>query len=491
MNIQPASQATTAAQVQEDHHEYTSPLATRYASKRMTALFSESTKHSTWRRIWIALAQTQKELGLSISQEQIDQMCAYATNINFDRIDFYERQLRHDVMAHVHAYGEQCPQAKPIIHLGATSCLITDNADVLIMRSALQLIEQQVLQLIHQLAALAEQYKELPCLSFTHLQPAQPTTVGKRIALWLQDFVIDIHDLRNRIATIQLLGIKGATGTQASFLELFDGDHHKVIELEQRMIAKLGCTNVFMLSGQTYTRKQDVQILNVLTGLAVSAHKMATDLRLLTFMKEVDEPCEDKQIGSSAMPYKRNPMRSERVCSLARFVMSLNDNPMYTASTQWLERTLDDSANRRLCIPEAFLATDAILQLLINITQKLTFYPAMITQNLERELPFMAIEPILLACTKKGSDRQIIHEKLRQHCVFVSNNIKHYGTDNDLIARIISDPEIPLDEDELKKLLDVNLFIGRAPAQVTEFLQTIQSLLHQYKKQDQSTEISC
>ncbi len=460
-----------------EHTVYQSPLSIRYASKAMSALHSAQTKHATWRRVWTELARAQMQLGVSITQEQVDQLEQHIHTIDFATAAKYEKQFRHDVMAHVHTYGDQCPKARAIIHLGATSCLITDNADNIIIRDSLKLIQQQLITLIRQLADLADIYKNLPCLAYTHFQPAQPTTVGKRFSLWLQDIVFDLQELEHQLNNWHALGIKGATGTQASFLQLFDGDHKKVQQLENVIIKRLGFSKVVGVSGQTYTRKQDMQILNVLAGIATSAHKMATDLRLLANMKEVEEPSEDHQIGSSAMPYKRNPMRSERICSLARYIMSLSQNPMYTAATQWFERTLDDSANRRLCIAESFLATDSILQLLINVTNGLVVYPNTIKHHLNQELPFMATEHILMACVQKGADRQTMHELIRQHSLEVGNAIKQHAASNNLLERIAQDPLIPLDKVELAHNMKPQNFIGRAPQQVTEFLATIVALL--------------
>ena len=474
----------------QETYRYQSPLGQRYASKQMNTIFSAQTKHTTWRRLWVELAQAEKELGLPITQEQIDELKAHMHDIDFAAAEQYERKLRHDVMAHIHAYGDQCPQARAIIHLGATSCLITDNADLIIMRDALKLIEQKLVTVIRQLATHADRYKSLPCLSFTHMQPAQPTTVGKRFCMWLQDFLLDLEELNHRVERLRFLGIKGATGTQASFLQLFDGDHEKVIKLEQLIAQRLGFNKLFSVSGQTYTRKQDAQILDLLAGIATSAHKMSTDLRLLAYMKEIEEPFEHHQVGSSAMPYKRNPMRNERICSLARYVMSLSENPKYTAATQWFERTLDDSANRRLCIPEAFLATDGILNLLINITHSMVVYPKVIEKNLQQELPFMATENILMACVKKGADRQAIHEILRQHSIEVGRAIKEDGAANDLLQRLAADPAIPCDETELNKLVNAEQFIGRAPEQVEGFLAgEVWPVLKQYDGTAQQVEI--
>jgi len=464
---------------------YQSPLGVRYASKEMNALFSSQNKHSTWRRMWVTLAQAEMELGLPISEEQIAELSNNIDNIDFDKVDEYERQLRHDVMAHIHAYGDQCPKARPIIHLGATSCLITDNSDIVILRDALHILQKKLVTVIKKLSDTAKKYQYLPCLSFTHFQPAQPTTLGKRMTLWLQDFLLDLGDLEFRLKNLRLLGIKGATGTQASFLNLFEGDHEKVCKLESLICQRLGFGKPFPVTGQTYSRKQDVQILQVLSGIATTAHKMATDLRLLAHMKEVEEPFSKNQIGSSAMPYKRNPMQSERICSLARFVISLSENPTYTAATQWFERTLDDSANRRLCIPESFLAVDSILLLLINISGDMVVYPKVIEKNLRQELPFLATENILMESVKKGADRQNIHERIRQHSIAVGKRIKEEGLDNDLIARIANDKDIPLNEEELGDCLEIHRYIGRAPQQVEEFLlNDIAEVMNRYQEVD-------
>lgn len=457
--------------------EHKSILSKRYSSKEMSSLFCEQTKFSTWRFIWVALAKAQKHVGLTISQEQIDELEQHMHHIDFEKAEHYEAQLQHDVMAHIRTYADQCPQAAPIIHLGATSCLVTDNAELIIMRKALLIIQDKLGIVIANLASLANQYKNIACLSFTHFQPAQPTTVGKRICLWLQDFVIDFTDLEQIIKSLSLLGLKGATGTQATFLQLCNGNHDQVIKLEKLFCKELGFDNVFPITGQTYTRKQDIKILNSLNAIAVSAHKIATDLRLLAHMQEIEEPISQMQVGSSAMPYKRNPMLSERVCSLARYVMSLATNPSYTAATQWLERTLDDSANRRLCIPDAFMAADAVLKLLIKITDKLVVNKKIIERNVQRELPFMATESLLMAAVQNGADRQQMHERIRIHCRTVQENMKTGDGTNDLLQRIAQDPEIPLTAPEINSLLQIKNFIGRAPEQVTEFLQSIHSII--------------
>lgn len=455
----------------ETMDSYESPLTQRYASKEMSLLFSDTTKYSMWRHMWYTLAATQQTLGIAITDEQLEELKKNRTNLNLDRAHYYEQQYHHDVVAHLHAYAEQCPQARPIMHIGATSCLITDNTEQIIMHDALQLIEYRLHAVIEQLAAHAEQYKNLMCVSFTHFQPAQPTTVGKRMCLWLHDLYLDAQSIKKYMSQWALLGIKGATGTQASFLELFQGDHAKVQELEQRFIHALGFTQAVPISGQTYTRKFDVYLLDLLKHIAISTHKMATDIRLLAHLQEVEEPFGRHQVGSSAMPYKRNPIKSERICSLARFIISLAENPAYTAATQWCERTLDDSANRRLCIAEAFLATDALLLLAHDIIENLIINEQIITHRLQQELPFMITEQILIAATAKGADRQIIHEQLRQHSHEVSTALKLRITDNNLLDRIANDPLIPLDREELNTIMNSHLLSGRASGQVTDFLQ--------------------
>ncbi len=452
-------------------HTYSSPLGSRYASKEMLSLFSPFKKISLWRELWIALAKAEKELGLDISDQQIAALEKYKTDIDFDVAQNYEKVFRHDVMAHVHTYGDKCPEAKSIIHLGATSCYITDNADLLQMKEGLSILKGKLVQVIRQLQSFAEENASVPCLGFTHFQAAQPTTVGKRACLWMQDYLLDLQEIQYRIDSLRFLGVKGTTGTQASFLALFGGDHQKVIELDERVTAMAGFSSAFLISGQTYTRKQDIYLLNVLADIAATSHKFATDLRLLANLKEIEEPFEDKQIGSSAMPYKRNPMRAERICSLSRFILSLAENPKYTFATQWLERTLDDSANRRLSISESFLATDALLNLLINVTDGLVTYPKMMTKHLNEELPFMATENIMMHAVQKGGDRQELHEKLRQHSHAAAAKIKQEGADNDLLERIAQDPAFQLSENEIKQLVDVSAFIGRAPEQTHHFIK--------------------
>ncbi|HEY4759034.1 MAG TPA: adenylosuccinate lyase, partial [Thermoguttaceae bacterium] len=398
-----------------DYTKYDNPLITRYASPEMVALWGPQRKFSTWRRLWVILAEAEAELGLPITKAQIDQLKAHVDDIDFAAAERHEQRLRHDVMAHVHAYGDVCPEARPIIHLGATSCYVTDNTDLLLMREALKIVAGRLAALIDRLASFAKQYRDLPCLAFTHLQPAQPTTMGKRACLWTYEFVLDLNEIEHRLATLKALGSKGVTGTQASFLELFQGDHQKVRKMEELICRKMGFDSKYPVSGQTYSRKIDFQVLSVLSGIAQSAHKMATDIRLLAHRKELDEPFEAEQIGSSAMPYKQNPMRSERICSLARFVMSLESSAAQTTAVQWLERSLDDSANRRLIIPQAFLGADAVLILCQNVTSGLVVHSKVIASYLEAELPFMASENILMAAVASGGDRQDLHERMRQH----------------------------------------------------------------------------
>ncbi len=463
------------------YHTYQSSLSTRYASKTMQTIHSAQTKYATWRVIWTELAKCQKQLGLSITQEQIDELEKHIHTIDFAKAAQYEKQLKHDVMAHIHTYGDQCPKARPIIHLGATSCLITDNAEVLIMQKSLLHIHEQLITFIRALAEKADQYKELACLSYTHFQPAQPTTVGKRIAMWLYEFMRDIKKLTHCLDELKLLGLKGATGTQAAFLQLFAGDHEKVKQLEQLFVSRLPCKKVVPISGQTYTRKQDMDVLHVLASIAVSAHKMATDLRLLAHLQEIEETRTEGQVGSSAMPYKHNPMRAERICSLARYIMSLTQNPMYTAATQWFERSLDDSANRRLIIPDAFLATDAVLQLLIHVVENMEVHPFMVHKHLQEVLPFMATEAILMACVQKGADRQTVHEIIRMHSSAVAKELKTSETKNNLLEKLAHDENILLDENELANLMNPKQFTGRAQQQVEEFLeQEVEPLLQKY-----------
>jgi adenylosuccinate lyase len=453
------------------HNSYDNPLISRYASKEMSALWSPQRKFSTWRRLWVALAEAEAELGLPITQRQIDELKAHVDDVDFAAADRHERRLRHDVMAHVHAYGDQCPEARPIIHLGATSCYVTDNTDLLLFREGLQMLARLIAAVIDSLARFAESYRDLPCLGFTHLQPAQPTTVGKRACLWAYDFAMDLAEIEHRIASLKALGNKGTTGTQASFLELFHGDHAKVRKLEELICHKIGFDAAQPVSGQTYSRKIDSQVLASLSGVAQSAHKMATDLRLLAHRKEIEEPFEKEQIGSSAMAYKRNPMRSERICSLARFAMSLESSAVATASVQWLERTLDDSANRRLILPQAFLATEAVLILCQNVTAGLVVYPRVIAAALEAELPFMATENILMAAVAAGGDRQELHERIRRHSQAAAAAVKEQGKPNDLLKRLASDPAFA--KVDLAAVTEPAQFVGRAPQQVDEFLKDV------------------
>ncbi len=452
---------------------YISPLAGRYASKEMKHLFSPHKKHSTWRKLWVTLAEAQHELGLPVSQEQVDELQKHTDDIDFDKAAEYEQQLQHDVMAHILTYGDQCPKARPIIHMGATSCYVTDNTELLQMREGMKLLLSKIKLVIEQLSDFAQKYADLPCLGFTHFQPAQLTTVGKRATLWLHELNMDLEELHYRLNQLQFRGIKGTTGTQASYLALFNGDHAKVQLLDHLVAEKMGFSQTTPVTGQTYSRKQDMFILNALSGLAVSAHKFATDLRLLAHMKEVEEPFESSQVGSSAMPYKRNPILSERVCALGRFVISLSENPAYTAATQWLERTLDDSANRRLCIPEAFLTCDGILSLLQRISSGLVVHPKVIARHIQEELPFMATENILMASVKKGGDRHDLHERIRIHSHAAGARIKDEGLDNDLLDRIANDSAFGMTREELDQFLDVHAFVGRAPQQVEEFLQSL------------------
>ena len=450
---------------------YENPLTDRYASRAMSELWGAQRKFSTWRRLWLALAESERQLGLPITDAQLDQMREHLDDIDFDVADRHERRLRHDVMAHVHAFGDQCPQARPVIHLGATSCFVTDNTDLLLMREGLQMVVQRLVAVVDRLAVFARQHRDLPCLGWTHLQPAQPTTVGKRACLWAYDLVLDIQELEHRLDQLRARSVKGTTGTQASFLELFDGDHGKVRELERLVAEKMGFATTYAVTGQTYSRKIDSQVVDALSGIAQSAHKAATDLRLLASRKEIDEPFESEQIGSSAMPYKRNPMRSERICALARYVMSLQSSTSATQATQWMERTLDDSANRRLVIPQAFLAIDAVLILYENVAAGLTVYPHRIEKNLREELPFMASENVLMAAVAAGGDRQELHERIRQHSQEAGRVVKHEGRDNDLLDRLMADPAFAAVD--FATALDSSQFVGRAPQQVDEFLAEI------------------
>ena len=449
---------------------YTSPLSTRYASPEMQYLFSENHKFRTWRRLWIALAKAERQLGLNITQEQIDQLEAHAEDVNYDVAEAREKQVRHDVMSHVYAYGQQCPDAEAIIHLGATSCYVGDNTDILILRDACGLVLRKCAQVLRNLSAFAEQYKALPCLAYTHLQPAQLTTVGKRATLWLQEFQSDLAELDHRLGSLALLGSKGTTGTQASFVELFEGDEKKIKAVEQSIARQMGFTRVVPVSGQTYSRKVDFYVCAVLSGIAQSASKFSNDLRILQNFKEMEEPFEKSQIGSSAMPYKRNPMRSERVTSIARYVMVDLLNPAFTAGTQWFERTLDDSANKRVAVAEAFLGVDSILCLMENICDGLVVYPKVVRQRVMNELPFMATENIMMSAVKRGGDRQELHERLRQHSIAAGRTVKEEGLKNDLMERVCGDPAFGLTLEEGMALLRPENFTGRAPQQVEEYL---------------------
>ena len=452
---------------------YQSPLSERYASKEMQYIFSPDKKFKTWRKLWIALAETEKELGLNITQEQIDELKEHQDDINYEVAKERERLVRHDVMSHVYAYGQQCPKAKGIIHLGATSCYVGDNTDIIIMTEALKLVRRKLINVMAELAKFADTYKNQPTLAFTHFQPAQPTTVGKRATLWLQELCLDLEDLDHVLSSMKLLGSKGTTGTQASFLELFDGDHEKC-RLADKMIAqKMGFEDCYPVSGQTYSRKVDTRVVNVLAGIAQSAHKFSNDIRLLQHLKEVEEPFEKNQIGSSAMAYKRNPMRSERIASLSNYVMSDVMNPMLVASTQWFERTLDDSANKRLSIPEGFLAIDGILDLYLNVVDGLVVYPKVIEKHFMAELPFMATENIMMDAVKAGGDRQELHERIRQLSMEAGRNVKEKGLDNNLLELIAADPAFGLTMEDLQKVMEPAKYVGRAPKQVEEFLSEV------------------
>ena len=457
---------------------YENPLITRYASKEMARLLSTEHRIKLWRELWIVLAETQKELGLPISDAQIDQLKAFRSTLNLEVANAYERKLRHDVMAQVHAYGDQCPDAMPIIHLGATSCYVTDNSDLMIFRDAMKMVRQRLLACLQAMAGFAKQHAGLPCLAYTHLQPAQPTTVGKRMTLWMYDLVLDLAEIDHRLSSLLARSAKGTTGTQASFLQLFDGDHEKVRELERRIAQKIGFPGAYAVTGQTYTRKIDAYLTDTLSGVATSIHKIATDLRILAHRKEIEEPFETNQIGSSAMAYKRNPMRSERMCSLARFAMSLQSSPVMTAATQWMERTLDDSANRRLVMPQAFLAIDACLILLENVSQGLVVYPKTIERNLREELPFMATESLLMAGVAAGGDRQHLHEVIRVHSQAAALRVKQEGMPNDLLDRLAGDPAFA--NISVTDVMAPEQYTGRAERQVHEFLtEVIEPILAQ------------
>ena len=452
------------------YDKYESPFSTRYASDEMQYLFSQNMKFRTFRKLWIALARAEKKAGLDITDEQIAELEAHRDDINYDAAEAYEKKLRHDVMAHVHAYGDQCPKAKPIIHLGATSCYVGDNTDMIIMREGLKLVRSKLLTVMKNLRDFALEYKGMPALGYTHLQPAQLTTVGKRATLWLYELTLDLEDLDYVASSLKLLGSKGTTGTQASFLELFDGDEEKIKQVEADIAAEMGFKECVPVSGQTYTRKFDTRVLNVLAGIASSAYKFANDMRLLQSFKEMEEPFEKNQIGSSAMPYKRNPMRCERICALARYVISDTINPEITSSTQWFERTLDDSANKRISMAEGFLGVDSILNIFINVTKGLVVYPKMVERRIMNELPFIASENILMDAVKKGGDRQELHELIREHSIAAGKRVKEEGLDNDLIERIASDSRFGLSRDEIVTNLDPKNYTGRSERQVEEFI---------------------
>ena len=462
---------------------YTSPLSERYASKEMQYIFSPNKKFRTWRKLWIALAETEKELGLDITDEQIEELKAHADDINYDVAKEREKVVRHDVMSHVYAYGKQCPKAKGIIHLGATSCYVGDNTDIILMSEALEIVRKKLINVIAELAKFADEHKNLPTLAFTHFQPAQPTTVGKRATLWTQEFLLDLEDLEYVLSTMKLLGSKGTTGTQASFLELFEGDQETIDKIDPMIAQKMGFKECYPVSGQTYSRKVDTRVLNVLAGIAASAHKMSNDIRLLQHLKEVEEPFEKSQIGSSAMAYKRNPMRSERIASLSRYVMVDALNPAITSATQWFERTLDDSANKRLSIPEGFLAIDGILDLCLNVVDGLVVYPKVIEKHMLAELPFMATENIMMDAVKAGGDRQELHERIRELSMEAGKTVKVEGKDNNLLELIATDPAFNLTLEELQKSMDPAKYTGRAKEQTERFIsQVVQPILDSHKE---------
>lgn len=463
---------------------YQAPLGERYASKEMQYIFSPDKKFKTWRRLWIALAETEKELGLNITDEQIAELKAHADDINYEDAKKREKEVRHDVMSHVYAYGLQCPKAKGIIHLGATSCYVGDNTDIIIMTEGLRLVRKKLINVMNELAKFANEYKALPTLAFTHFQPAQPTTVGKRATLWLNELVLDLEDLDYVISSMKLLGSKGTTGTQASFLELFDGDHEKIRKIDKMIAQKMGFKDCFPVSGQTYSRKVDTRVLNILAGIAASAHKFSNDIRLLQHMKEIEEPFEKSQIGSSAMAYKRNPMRSERIASLANYVMADAMNPAITSATQWFERTLDDSANKRISVPEAFLAIDGILDLYLNVVDGLVVYDKVITKRLMAELPFMATENIMMDAVKAGGDRQELHERIRELSMQAGARVKREGLDNNLLELIAADPAFNMTLEDLQKTMDPAKYTGRAKEQVDEFLTEVVNPILEASKED-------
>ena len=471
---------------------YESPLSSRYASDQMQYIFSPDKKFSTWRRLWVALARAEMELGLPITQEQVDELSAHITDIDYDLAAKKEKELRHDVMAHIHAYGAQCPKAMPIIHLGATSCYVGDNTDIIIMREGLELIGDKLVRVLNALAKFSDKYKSLPTLGFTHFQAAQLVTVGKRATLWMNELLQDLDEVEYRISTLKLLGCKGTTGTQASFLELFEGDHEKCKELDRRIAREMGFEGTVPVSGQTYSRKVDAAVLATLSGIAQSACKFATDVRLLCHLKEVEEPFEQNQIGSSAMPYKRNPMRCERICSLARYVIADAANPAYTAATQWFERTLDDSANKRISVPEAFLAVDAILNIYENVASGLVVHEKVIEKHILEELPFMASENIMMDAVKRGGDRQQLHERIRVHSLEAGRNVKEFGLTNNLIDLLAADPLFGLSREELSAHMEPSRYIGRCSEQVTDFLtEYVQPIWesHQSALADQAVEL--
>ena len=462
---------------------YTSPLSERYASKEMQYIFSPDKKFRTWRKLWIALAETEKELGLDITDEQIEELKAHADDINYDVAKEREKVVRHDVMSHVYAYGKQCPKAKGIIHLGATSCYVGDNTDIILMSEALEIVRKKLINVIAELAKFADEHKNLPTLAFTHFQPAQPTTVGKRATLWMQEFMMDLEDLEYVKGSLKLLGSKGTTGTQASFLELFDGDQETIDKIDPMIAKKMGFETCYPVSGQTYSRKVDTRVVNVLAGIAASAHKMSNDIRLLQHLKEIEEPFEKTQIGSSAMAYKRNPMRSERIASLSRYVMVDAMNPAITSATQWFERTLDDSANKRLSVPEGFLAIDGILDLCLNVVDGLVVYPKVIEKRLMSELPFMATENIMMDAVKAGGDRQELHERIRELSMEAGKTVKVEGKDNNLLELIAADPAFNLSLEDLQKSMDPKKYIGRAKEQTERFVnEVVRPILNSHKE---------
>ncbi|MDN5353220.1 MAG: adenylosuccinate lyase [Clostridiales bacterium] len=464
------------------HEIYQNPLVERYSSEEMLKIFSPMNKFSTWRKLWIALAESEQALGLPITDAQINEMKAHIEDIDFEKAAEYEKKFRHDVMAHVHAFGEQCPSARPIIHLGATSAYVGDNTDLIVMRQGLKLVAKKLAVLIDKISKFADETKNIPTLGFTHFQPAQLTTVGKRATLWLMDLVMDLEDVEILIDQFKMRGVKGTTGTQASFLNLFDGDHEKVVQLDYSVAKKMGFDSVLPVTGQTYTRKYDAKVLNVLGGIAISLHKMTNDIRLLQSLKELEEPFEKSQIGSSAMAYKRNPMRSERIASLAKYVMSLSTSPQLVAATQWFERTLDDSANKRLAVSEGFLAIDACLDIANNVSSGLVVYEKVIRKHVEAELPFMATENIIMEAVKKGGDRQELHEAIRTHSMAAGQRVKADGLDNDLLKRIVSDPIFNLSESDIDVLLNPADYIGRSPEQVDAFIENqVVPILDRYK----------